>query len=313
VQVDTSLLDKVLQVIPLEAALADQANAALFLNWCEGLAKWTVKRIAPAWARSRQDLDEPNGADYYTWRRHLYGFLSRVALKLPVEEGVRRFLQPAMATNDETFASFGEWFTRHLIAQVADSPEIPQTALELLSVVTQRVLAYRDWCHADHGGLSEQDFVDIVKHLFFADLGYAGRAVRFANRNWVEVGAVIPVFEPILLAHGSVTFVARAWMSLCERSFEHYPVQHFVDHLEYLLVGEGIPPGWRNTDLPGLLSGLIQRFSERQQPMPLVMAQKFLRALDRLVDMGDRRAAAVELSEVFRSVRIPNSSIAHHI
>lgn len=51
-------------------------------------------------------------------------------------------------------------------------------------------------------------------------------------------------------------------------------------------------------------SGLIQRFSERKQPMPIGMAQKLLRALDSLVGMGDRRAAAVQLSEVFRSVRL---------
>lgn len=303
-RVDTSLLEKILLVIPLEAALADQAHTALFLDWCEGLAKWTIERIAPAWARSRRDLDDPYGPDYFKWRRHLYRFLSRVALKLPVEEGSRRFLRPAMTTNDETFASLGECFTHHLITQVADSPEIPQTALELLSVVTQRVLAYRDWCHAAHGGHAEQDFVDIVKHLFFADLGYAGGAVRFANRNWAEVGAVIPIFEPILRTHGSVSFVALAWMNLCESSFEHYPVQHFVDNLEHLLVGEGTPLGWRNTQLPGRLSGLIQRFSERQQRMPLAMAQKLLRALDRLVDMGDRRAAVVQLSEAFRSVRM---------
>jgi hypothetical protein len=304
--VDTSLLEKVLQVIPLEAALEDQEHATLFLDWCEGLAKWTIERIAPAWARSRRDLDATQGPDYFEWRRHLYRFLARVALKLPVEEGTRRFLQPAMTTNDEAFASFGAWFTRRLIVHVVDSPEISQTALELLSVVTQRVLAYRDWRHAGHGGHSEQDFVEIVKLLFFADLGYAGGAVRFANRNWAEVGAVVPIFEPILRAHGSVTFVARAWMNLCESSFEHYPVQHFVDNLEHLLVGEGTPPGWRNTQLPGRLSGLIQRFSERQHPMSLATALKLLRALDRLVDMGDRRAAAVQLSEVFRSVRVTN-------
>ena len=305
-RVDISLLEKVLQVIPLDVALKDQAHAALFLDWCEGLGKWTIERITPSWATSRRDLDGTSGQSFFEWRRNLYRFLSRVALKLPVEEGTRRFLQPVMSTNDKTFASLGECFTSHLITQVADSPEIPQTALKLLSVVMQRVLAYRDWDHAGHGGHSEQAFVDIVKHLFFADLGYAGGAVRFANRNWAEVGAVIPVFEPILRAHGSVTFVALAWMNLCESSFEHYPVQHFVDNLEYLLVGEGTPPGWRNTQLPGRLSGLIQRFSERQQPMPLAMAQKLLRALDRLVDIGDRRAAAVQLSEVFRSVRIAN-------
>jgi hypothetical protein len=305
-RVDISLLEKVLQVIPLDAALKDQAHAALFLDWCESLGKWTIERIAPSWATSRRDLNGTSGLSYFEWRRNLYRFLSRVALKLPVEEGKRRFLQPVMSTDDKTFASFAECFTNHLITQVAESPEIPKTALELLSVVMQRVLDYRDWHHAGHGGHSGQDFVDIVKHLFFADLGYAGGAVRFANRNWVEVGSVIQIYDPILRAHGSVTFVARAWMNLCESSFEHYPVQHFVDNLEHLLVGEGTPPGWRNTQLPGRLSGLIQRFSERQQPMPLAMAQKLLRALDRLVDMGDRRAAAVQLSEVFRSVRIAN-------
>jgi len=302
--VDTSLLEKVLQVIPLEAALADQTHAALFLDWCEGLAKWTVKRIAPAWAKSRRDLDDNYGPDYFEWRRHLYRFLARISLLLPVEEGTRRFLQPAMATNDEAFASLGVWFTSHLIAQVADSKKIPQAALQLLSVITHRVLTYGSWRYAGHGGHSEQDFVDIVKHLFFSDFRYAGGAVRFANRNWSEVEVVIPVFEPILRAHGPVTFVARAWMDLCEGSIEHYPVQHFVDNLEHLLVGEGTPHGWRGTQLPARLSGLIQRFSERQQPMPLAMAQKLLRALDRLVDMGDRRAAAVQLSEVFRSVRV---------
>lgn len=302
--VDTSLLEKVLHVIPLEAALADQAHKALFLDWCEGLAKWTAERIAPAWSRSRRDLDDNYGPDYFEWRRHLYHFLARLSLMLPAEDGTRRFLQPAMATHDEACFSLCERFTSHLITQIADNKEIPQTALQLLSVITQRVLAYREWRYAGHGGHSEQDFVDIVKHLFFSDLRYAGGAVRFANRNWSEVGVVIPVFEPILHTHGSVTFVARAWMDLCESSLEHYPVQHFVENLEHLLVGEGIPPGWRGTYLPAQLSGLIQRYSERQQPLPLDMAQKLLRALDRLVDMGDRRAAAVQLSEVFRSVRI---------
>jgi hypothetical protein len=304
IHVETAILEKVLKVIPLDAALADQEHATQFLDWLEGLVRWTVERIAPAWAKSRRDLDDRYNTTQFEWRHNLYQFLARVALKLPVAEGTQRFLQPAMAANDEAFASLVEPFTSYLVPQIADSQEIPQTALELLPLVTQRVLTYRSWRDAGHGGLSEQNFVDIVKKLFFSDFRYAGRAVRFANRNWAEVGTIIPIFEPILRAHGAVTFVALAWMNLCESSLEHYPVQHFVDNVEHLLEGEGLPPGWRNTHLPARLSGLIQRFSERQQPMPLATAQKLLRALDRLVDMGDRRAAAVQLSEIFRSVRV---------
>ncbi|GLS15818.1 hypothetical protein GCM10007935_32550 [Hydrogenophaga electricum] len=301
--IDTSLLQKVLQIIPLEAALVDQAHAALFLDWCEGLAKWTIERIAPSWARSRRDFEDDYATNNFEWCHYLYQFLARVSLKVSLEEGTRRFLQPVMTTNDEAFANLTVSFTGQLIGQVMDSSKIPKNALPLLSVVAQRVLTYRDW---RHGGHSQLDFVNIVKHLFFADLGYAGGAVRFANRDWTEVGTVIPIFDSILRAQGSVTLVASAWMNLCESSFEHYPVQHFVDNIEHLLVGEGTLPRWRGTQLPARLSGLIQRFSERQQPMPLAMAQKLLRALDRLVDMGDRRAAAVQLSEVFRSVRVTN-------
>jgi hypothetical protein len=59
-------------------------------------------------------------------------------------------------------------------------------------------------------------------------------------------------------------------MSPCNSSFEHYTIQHFVDNLKHVSVGEGTPPGWRNTQLPGRLSGLIQRFGELQQPMPVM-------------------------------------------
>lgn len=302
--VDTSLLEKVLQNIPLEAALADQEHAALFLDWCESLAKWTIERIAPAWASGRRYLDDHYASNNFEWCHYLYQFLARVSLKLSAEEGTQRFLQPVMNTNDETFADLTMSFTAQLIGQVMDSSDIPKSALPLLSVVVKRVLACDNWYDSRQSGSSELGFVSMVKHVFFAEVGYARKAARFANGNWAEVGVVIPVFEPILRAHGSVTLVARAWMDLCESSFEHYPVQHFVDNLEHLLVGEGAPLGWRDTQLPGRLSGLIQRFSERQQPMPLPMAQKLLRALDKLVDMGDRRAAAVQLSEVFRSVRV---------
>jgi hypothetical protein len=38
--------------------------------------------------------------------------------------------------------------------------------------------------------------------------------------------------------------------------------------------------------------------------MSLPLAQKFLRILDLLVDMGDRRSAALQLGEAFREVRV---------
>ena len=38
--------------------------------------------------------------------------------------------------------------------------------------------------------------------------------------------------------------------------------------------------------------------------MEATLAQKFLGILDVLVDMGDRRSAALQLSEAFREIRL---------
>ena len=51
------------------------------------------------------------------------------------------------------------------------------------------------------------------------------------------------------------------------------------------------------------LSGLIQQFSQKTQPLPLSTARELLVALDVLVDRGDRRAAAIQTSEVFKDIR----------
>ena len=47
----------------------------------------------------------------------------------------------------------------------------------------------------------------------------------------------------------------------------------------------------------------VQYFADRETPMVSTLAQKFLRVLDLLVDMGDRRSAALQLSETFREIQ----------
>jgi hypothetical protein len=48
---------------------------------------------------------------------------------------------------------------------------------------------------------------------------------------------------------------------------------------------------------------LVQHFADREAPMELNLARNFLRILDLLVDIGDRRSAALQLSETFRTIR----------
>jgi hypothetical protein len=52
------------------------------------------------------------------------------------------------------------------------------------------------------------------------------------------------------------------------------------------------------------IAALVQYFAYRDTPMPLCLGQKLLRILDLLVDMGDRRSTALQLSESFREIKV---------
>lgn len=144
----------------------------------------------------------------------------------------------------------------------------------------------------------------MVRVLFFVDVEKAMGAARFANGDWTDVASIHPIIDPILAAYGQYPSVTSAYLTMCERAFRSYPLERFVAQLPLIFVGGGgMPVGWRGTSMPARLAGLIQRFSEKTQPLPSATAQTLLRALDALVDMGDRRAAAIQTSEVFKDVR----------
>jgi hypothetical protein len=95
------------------------------------------------------------------------------------------------------------------------------------------------------------------------------------------------------------------FLLLCERAREHYPADVFADQILAILEDASAPPkGWSATSNAARIAGLIQHFASRETPMSRELGLKLLRVLDLLVDMGDRRSAALELSEVFREIRV---------
>ncbi|MEG8053143.1 hypothetical protein QP185_07600 [Sphingomonas aerolata] len=48
----------------------------------------------------------------------------------------------------------------------------------------------------------------------------------------------------------------------------------------------------------------VQDIADRSSPLPLALGQKLLRILDTLVDQGDRRSAALQVSPAFRDLRV---------
>ncbi|MBI3348712.1 MAG: hypothetical protein HY020_16085 [Burkholderiales bacterium] len=305
-QVHANFLKDVLSAVPIDAALADAERREKFLTWCESLLRWTTDRQWPSWATERQlrDIRQSPRVIDYEWDLKLCRLIADVCLRLPVEEAASRLLQALLDACDEVFRSLGETVLRRIACAIADSSEISAVAIHLARRMVGRLVADEGWKDARRrgGGRGERALDGLVRDAFFDGLGHAALAARFANGHWDDVEAIFPVFEPLLAAHGTSLSVAISWVSLCEKSFDCYPERHFASNLKHLFPAAG-QPGWAGSGVPARLAALIQRFSERTQPLPHEMAQECLRALDELIDLGDRRAAAVQTSEIFRSIR----------
>lgn len=304
---DTAWLGKILGHIPIDAILADFPRKLLFLNWCDDLVQWTIERIYPTWARMEAGkFYEESSSELFEWRRVLFRFLGQLSLHLGVEESGRRFVAPATATDDKTFTSLAGYYVSCLACSVLDEVELPEVPIQLLSLLVERMVTCEGFRRANgrDGSLNDSDLSTMVRNVFFVEVERAGGAARFANGDWRDLKAVVPIAAPLLEQHGQVAVVTDAFLTRCERAFEHYPLDQFVAELSHILnCREGMPPGWRDRALPTRIASLIQRFSEKVQPLPQDHAQVLLRGLDTLVDLGDRRAAAVQTTEAFKNVR----------
>jgi hypothetical protein len=150
----------------------------------------------------------------------------------------------------------------------------------------------------------------MIRALLFVSADNAGGAARFANDDWTDIGAVMPIIDRLVRAAGWAWSIMSDFLTLVERARDVYPVETFADQILAILgPGRGTLKGWRGTLLPARIAGLVQSFAFRETPMQSGVAQKLLRILDILVDMGDRRSAALQISESFREIRLDISSL----
>jgi hypothetical protein len=123
------------------------------------------------------------------------------------------------------------------------------------------------------------------------------------NLDPTRLQIILPLVDRFVRAAGWAHAVMSGFLTLCERTRRHYPATLFADEILTVMVSDTLP-SWRGTVLPARIASLVQHFADRESPMPPALGQKFLRVLDLLVDMGDRRSAALQLSDSFRDIRL---------
>jgi hypothetical protein len=301
------VMQRVMEQFPHDKLLADQSKRVPFLALCDHLLKWTIERMAPPWMDANERRRDGRSSDIYQFRHALMRLLARVALMLDVNEVDTRILASIFAMDSEPAMSLIEPFSSLIIAKgIMDDPVIAPQAVPVITKCVERSIATHDWENARHhdGDLFGHSNVPFLRDIMLVSVEDAPMATRFANGDWRDIGAVMPFIDLFVRAAGDIPFATDAFLKLVDRAGEHYPAEAFADQvLAFLAHQRGTPVGWRDWMHAARLAAAVQAIAQRMAPLQAGLGQKLLKILDRLVEMGDRRSAALQTSEWFRTIR----------
>lgn len=273
----------------------------------EAYVAWTLDTVNPSWRSERRRGRGEDDTRLYEWQRALGRLLAELVQCLPEAAWRATLLTPILDQPDDVAMSMVAPFTRSLSASgVLDAPNIKPSVLLALHDVVDRVIEHHDLDRARgrDGRISGLDLPELLKDLFFVAVERADGATRFANGDWRDFPEVLPIVDKLVRQGAWVPYVATLFVRLCERAAANYPAEVFADDVLAQLQDGQLPEGWKGTGIPAGLAALVQAHADRQHPLPTELARKLLHVLDALVDLGDRRSAALQQSESFRGVRL---------
>ncbi|MFD2177166.1 hypothetical protein [Veronia pacifica] len=293
--------------IPFDVLL-NSPGRTLLLNFLSGLLQWTVQKKSPPWVKRGEQHRLDN--DNYEFTRSLCSVLGAVAGFISLSELRSCFLEPILQLEDEECWEFLAPFAETYICRyLYDVNLVPEDAVDVIELCLERFLQDKSFKRGDYRsgeffGLHKPKLIDI---FMFISVEHASGAARYVNGDWSEIERIMPIVDRFIKVGGWAAPIISPFLTLCERSKECYPAEAFADQIVETLSGDPTSLiGWHGTFIPARIAGMVQHLAHREAPMELSLARKFLHILDILVDMGDRRSAALQLGEAFRSVRLTN-------
>ncbi|MBF8164729.1 ATP-binding protein [Pseudomonas mendocina] len=299
---------EILKRIPYKEILSSSTTRNRLIDFLASVLDWTKQKNTPPWAKpGRRDR---SATRIFEWTHALGASLGRVAGLLPLSDFRARFLDPILELDDDNcWALLAPFTSTYICTYVYDAPVVPVDAVAMLDLCLGRLLqasafkrdAYRS------GEFSGFDQPMLVETLMFVSVERADLAARYVNGDWSEISRILPLIDRFVRVGGWAASVMASFLTLCERARANYPAEAFAEQVFAIICdGPDNLKGWHGTFILARIAELVQHFAHRDAPMSLSLAQKFLRILDMLVDMGDRRSAALQLGEAFREIRLPS-------
>lgn len=269
------------------------------------LARWTAERLMPPWDDGKKRRDKQT--NLFEWDRALGTMLARALPFFDLQWVRERFFKPFSPDDEEALRVLAEFADSIVRRHVFDAKDIPANALPILEDCAQRVIDDRTFAPNGYraGEVHGYDMPNLIKALLFVNVeAECSDAARFVNGDWSGIAIIMPLVMKMIKATGWSTHVMQNFLTLCERAQAAYPIDAFIEQAGAALDSIEYAKGsWVGTSLPARLAVIIQHLAEANYPLEVNRARGLLRLLDSLIDLGDRRSAALEQDEAFRRVQ----------
>jgi hypothetical protein len=278
----------------------------LFVSFCEAMLSWTIERRAPSWASHGSDIDK---ADIMEWTDRLGNVLGTLVGLIDPERAKASFIAPICAIEEEEtcFDLLTPLVMMFICQHVLDSEVVAPITPVVLDRSLDRFLAASAFHRASYraGELHGFSMPQLARWLMFVGVERAELAYRFSNGDWSDIEVIMPTVDRFVRTAGWAPAIMENFLTLVERACGHFPPEAFADAVLTALSAR-VDPGarWRGTMIAARIASRVQDIADRSSPLPLTLGQKLLRVLDCLVDQGDRRSAALQVSPAFRDLRV---------
>lgn len=303
------LAAKLFVKFPIESWLENAIFRPFVEKWLLQITNWTAERLMPPWQDQgdRRRRSSPEVAHLAEWNSALGQLIARSVPFLTFAFVRDRLLKAFLSVDEQGMRVLAPFVTQAVTRHVMDSSTIPPNIFELLDLCADRVIQDPIFQPGSYraGEIVGWDMPQLIKALLFVPIDeHAAGSARFANGDWSQVGTLMPIVTKLIAKTGWSTFVAQTFMTLCERAGKDYPVHEFATQANTMLNGLSNSKGaWSGTTLPARIAAMVQLLADANFPLQRVDAQNLLRVLDALIDLGDRRSAALEQTSAFKNVQ----------
>lgn len=297
---------EILRAQPLKVMFA-QGYQQPFVDYSRTMLAWTIERKAPSWATRSSDIER---SDIFEWTHRFAGLIGGLIGMIDPQTAEDDFLAPicAVTAEDPCFDLLEPLVTMFLCQHMLDVREVASVTPVVLMRALDRFLESPTFSRGGYrsGEIYGTSMPDLARWLMFVGFGEAALSCRFANGDWSDINLILPTVGRFVREAGWAPTILQNYLTLTERAGEHFPAEEFADAILATLSSMPDPGSrWRGTQIAARIGARVQVFADHAAPLGLSLGQKFLRILDILVDQGDRRSAALQISPAFRDLRLP--------